>query len=806
VKNHNLKIVLPHLFVGSFFAAWFWIQPFVENLWVELAYYLLATYTLSALFFFRNLVKGLALFGSLLFAARYFHWRLFYTLGTDHPVNVGLSGLIYLAEFYGWMSWLLFLFQTWRPTEWHTKEEPLDFFPTVDLFIPTYNEPVDILRRTIIGARAIDYPADQIKIYLLDDGKRPEMKALAESFGCEYIARPTNEHAKAGNLNYALARSRGERVVCFDADHVPVRSFLKETLPFFKDPKVAYVQTAHHFYNPDIFQKNLLLEREIINEQDLFFRVIQPGRDRHNAAFFAGSGAVFRRSALEEIGGFRTETLTEDLHTSILLHDRGYRSVYYNVPLSAGLSPESVEGHIKQRERWAKGSIQILLKDNPFRKSGLTFCQKICYFASVFYFFHGWARVIYLASPLFFLLFGWMPVNASLAEMVAHYLPYYLASIVAFSTIGGQFRYPFWSDVYETVTCFSLCKASLQSLLWRGSGAFSVTPKGIRSRRATFEVKHTFPHLCLGLLLVVGLLAAVVDFWTDPTTEPSYLNLVWAAYNLLLLGTTMVIARERPQRRATPRLPRNIPCKVFVPEMPSISAITLDLSETGLSFEIPQFILLPPLIRLDLTSSFGEITSVEGKIVRFQKSDRGTYWVGVDFVGLSPQQHQSLIRQMYSPSNSWEQRESETAPWQAVWALLTSWKAAFIRVRDFRREQTRYPLEIPCEVLVGSHVYEGRTLDMSETGVAVRLKESVDFLPEVVQVRFYEGTRIIGLCEAIRKWTKRQSGGTLLGIDFGHHEGRLILAEFFGKQIDWKTESIEGEKSPCPKKGEILQS
>ena len=387
-----------------------------------------------------------------------------------------------------------------------------------------------------------------------------------------------------------------------------------------------------------------------------------------------------------------------------------------------------------------------------------------------------------------------------------HRKPYYLASLVAFSTIGGKFRYPFWSDVYETLTCFNLCKASLQSFFSRESGAFSVTPKGIQSRRASFEMKHTFPHLCLGLLLVVGLVMAAVNSWSDSTAETSYLNLVWASYNLLLLGTTMVIARERPQRRATPRLPRNIPCKVFVPEMPSVSAITLDLSETGLSFEMPQFILLPPLVRLNLTSSFGEITSVEGKIIRFQKNSRGTYWVGVEFVGLSSQQHQSLIRQMYSPSNSWEQRESETAPWQAIWALLTSWKAAFIRFPNFQREKTRYPLEIRCKIFAKGQLYEGMTLDMSETGVAVRLDGSIDHLPEEIQIRFYDLSRIIGTCQSTRKWIKKENGGTIVGIDFGQNEGRFILAEFLGKQLDWKAETTQGGESQCVKKGEVVSS
>ncbi|HLF86291.1 MAG TPA: glycosyltransferase, partial [Nitrospiria bacterium] len=283
---------------------------------------------------------------------RYILWRGIYTLNMQDRISLTISLVVFLAEFYGFIQYILFHYQSGRPTNPVSPAIDDLTVPTVDILIPILNEPSDILYRTIIGCMNQDYPQGKLKVYVLDDGRRKETKTLAEKLSCGYITRPDNKDVKAGNLNNGLQYSKGELVLVFDCDHVPVRSFLRETVGFFLDPKVAFVQTPHHFYNPDTFQRNLKLEREICNEQDLFFHVIQPGRDHYNSAFFAGSGGIFRRSCLEDIGGFKTETLTEDLHTSMELHSRGYKSYYVNKDLSAGLSPESYTSYLKQRKRW----------------------------------------------------------------------------------------------------------------------------------------------------------------------------------------------------------------------------------------------------------------------------------------------------------------------------------------------------------------------------------------------------------------------------------------------------------------------
>ena len=246
-------------------------------------------------------------------------WYLAWRVGTLNPQAPIFSALVYGAELFGFGTALLHIFMCWRLTERIAPPPPIGL--SVDVFVPTYNESVELVRKTLLAARAMDYPH---KTWLLDDGRRPEMEALARQLGCGYLARADNEHAKAGNLNHALAHSSGEFVVVFDADHAPRRDFLVKTLGYFDDEDVAFVQTPQDFYNLDSYQHRWRGKgRTVWTEQSLFFRVIQRGKDYWNAAFFCGSCAVVRRSALDEIGGFATGTVTEDLHTSLRLHARG---------------------------------------------------------------------------------------------------------------------------------------------------------------------------------------------------------------------------------------------------------------------------------------------------------------------------------------------------------------------------------------------------------------------------------------------------------------------------------------------------
>jgi len=386
--------------------------------------------------------------------ARYLLWRGLYTLNTDDWASLLVSWTVYTAEAYAFVQILLFAYHAWSPLE--RQPVPLRRYPNVDIFVTVVDEPLCILRRTLIGCVNQEYPKDCYRVYVLDDGQRDEIKTLAASLNCGYIRRADRQHAKAGNLNHALQETSGEFIAIFDVDHVATSSFLKDTLGFFQDEQVAFVQTPHHFYNPDVFQRNLQLEGSLKNEQALFYRVLQAGRDRHNSAFFAGSCGLFRRRVLLEIGGFRTETVTEDIHTSMIIHAKGYRSCYLNKVLAVGLMPESFERSIKQRVRWAMGHVQILFQTNPFTMRGLTLPQRIGYFASIFYFLHGVPRIICLVAPLFALLFGVIPVTADVPSLVNFFGSYYLATLVMLRTVSRGTRNAFWSDIYETAGSIAL--------------------------------------------------------------------------------------------------------------------------------------------------------------------------------------------------------------------------------------------------------------------------------------------------------------------------------------------------------------
>jgi cellulose synthase (UDP-forming) len=344
----------------------------------------------------RARVVTMALMAVSLFCTfRYGYWRVTQTwngltsAGHLYQWDTAFVLMLLAAEFYAFATLALGYFQTLRPLR--RPPVPLlgnpENWPTVDVFIPPYNEPLSVLRSTILGAQALDYPADKFRVFVLDDGRRKEFADFAAQVGAEYITRTDNAHAKAGNINHALGRTSGECVAIFDSDHIPTRSFLKTTLGWFqRDPQLGMVQTPHHFYSPDPFERNLGQFRKIPNEGELFHRLVQDGNDLWNASFFCGSCAVLRRRALEEIRGIAVETVTEDAHTALRMQRRGWNTAYINLPQAAGLATESLAAHIGQRIRWARGMVQIPRMENPLFASGVTLSQRLCYFNATTHF------------------------------------------------------------------------------------------------------------------------------------------------------------------------------------------------------------------------------------------------------------------------------------------------------------------------------------------------------------------------------------------------------------------------------------
>jgi len=270
----------------------------------------------------------------------------------------------------------------------------------------------------------------------------------------EYISRPDNSHAKAGNINYALKHTHGQYVAIFDCDHIPTRSFLQTSMGWFsRDPKCVLVQTPHHFFSADPFERNFNSFRQMPNEGSLFYGLIQDGNDYWNASFFCGSCAVIESKALLEVGGIAVETVTEDAHTALKLHSLGYNSVYLNNIQAAGLATETLAGHIGQRIRWARGMAQIFRTDNPMFKKGLSVFQRICYSNAMLHFFYGIPRMIFLIMPMAYLFFEQHLINAAAVTILSYALPQLIISSYTNSVIQGKYRRSFWSEEIGRASC-----------------------------------------------------------------------------------------------------------------------------------------------------------------------------------------------------------------------------------------------------------------------------------------------------------------------------------------------------------------
>jgi cellulose synthase (UDP-forming) len=603
----------------------------------------------------QNRGRKLVLTVSLLLYVRYMIWRLIYTIPTDDAASLALGSAVYLAELYGLCQFCFYTYQSWSPTE--RIPAPITTYPTVDIMVTVVDEPLPILRQTLLSCLAQEYPRDRFTVYVLDDGHRAETQQLAASLGCEYLRRPDRpRHAKAGNLNHALYLTHGELVAIFDVDHIPARTFLQDTVGFFDDPKVAIVQTPHHFYNPDIFQRNLRVGDAVKNEQALFFRSLQAGRDTHNSAFFAGSSGLLRRQPLMEIGGFQTQTITEDIHTSMNLHARGYRSCYLNKVLSAGLMPETFDGYLKQRKRWAMGCIQVLLRDNPLTKRGLTLAQRIDYFGSIFYFFFGLPRVICLVAPLATLLFSIPLLKADVFALSNYFFSFFLASALVMRPVSRGSRNPFWSDVYEVAMCFALSIVALKALAApRKERPFEVTPKGQRVRKSSStELSLAWPHLVTFGLLVIGLTFGLWHWWQGADEPGLPVSIFWGSINLLLLTVALFVAREQAQVRQGFRLKRDFSGELSVGGE-GVPARVVDVNEQGAAVTVDEPIFtLQKSAKLSLTSSRGVPVTVTAHIVRQDPMTSGRVAVGLQFDELDSITRQILVDKIYGDPAPWE--------------------------------------------------------------------------------------------------------------------------------------------------------
>ena len=512
-------------------------------------------------------------------------WRWTETLNWNSPI---FSILLVSAETWGLITTAALIFTVWRLR--HRTPPPAPPGLSVDVFITTYDEPLAIVRRTAIGARAIRYPHNT---YILDDGRRDEMRAMAEELGIGYIRRADNKNAKAGNLNNALKHTNGEFVLQLDADHVPLPNILDRLLGFFENPKVAYAQAPQDFYNTDSFTHVVNDgDHRLWEENRIFFSLIQAGKDRMNASFFCGSCGVLRRKAFEEIGGFSTKTVTEDMETSLVLHSRGWESVYYGEMLAYGLAPASAGQYHVQRLRWGQGSMQILRKLNPLRHPGLSWIQRIQYVTSTTVYFDGYQKLVFYLAPMIFFFTGWLPVTTTDRELLVRLVPYLVLTMLSFELLSRGTGWILISERFNMAK-FTTYIAAVPALFTRKTLKFNVTPKG----QGSVPFYTYGPQLMLFALSGVSLVWAVLAFyfgWVDYpvsgwTAAAFLVNAFWVLWNMYFSAFVVRKSLLSRQRRLDHRFIESIPIQVepvtkHGAKMKPRVAMTQDLNPSGLAF------------------------------------------------------------------------------------------------------------------------------------------------------------------------------------------------------------------------------
>jgi cellulose synthase (UDP-forming) len=495
---------------------------------------------------------------ALTWGAVYLTWRVGWTGGGASPVTFTM---LLVTELYGFWALCTLTWFSWRHPP--VGRPPIHSQPTVDVYVCTYDEPEEVVLATLAGCRALRYPHTT---YLLDDGRRENMRQLAELTGAVYMTRPDNSHAKAGNINAALPRTDGELVFMLDADHVPMPDALDAMVGYFEDPRVGLVQSPHDFSNQDSVQHYAVGR----HEQSLFFHVICPGKDRHGAAFWCGSAAVMRREALLRIGGVATDTIAEDFHTTIRLQRHGWTSRYHDEVLVQGLAPHDLDGYLLQRDRWSRGNLAVFtLPESPLRAKELKPLQRLSYLVSLASYLAPPMRLLLLATLALVLWAGWLPMQVNWTTLAVLWLPAVALNLAAGSALARGYMRIAETTHYELMTMGIYARA-LRCVLFPGRTAFKVTPKEGIDLGGTHALGRLKMACALAAVLAAGIAMRVLDLWgVGPLPDlPPIAEVVvplLALIELRRILRTLVLVAGRRQRRLIYRFEGDAPALCLTP-------------------------------------------------------------------------------------------------------------------------------------------------------------------------------------------------------------------------------------------------
>ena len=582
---------------------------------------------------------------------RYFLWRSLSTLNLANPVEGIFSLTLLFMELLAMAgSALQMLLQLTvknrdrQADKYSAAMKENGYNPSVDILIPTYNEPDFILKRTIMGCQALNY--DNKQVYILDDTRRQSVKQLAQELGCNYISRSDNSFAKAGNLNNALKQTDGELIVVFDADFVPTNNFLERTVGFFQKDSIALVQTPQSFYNSDPIAHNLGLENVLTSEEEVFYRHLQPMKDGAGSVVCAGTSFVARRKALKDIGYFVTDSISEDYFTGVKLSAKGYELVYLDEKLSAGLAAESIGAHIEQRLRWVRGTLQALfIKSNPLTIPGLSLWQRIGHLDGILHWFSCIPKVFFLVFPVICIFGRLNPVLSTTSEFVYIFLPFYMMQLTMFAWLNKRSRSVLLSDVYYLIQAIPVFMTVCKVIISPFGKGFKVTPKGLSRDKFNYNWSLALPMTILFAASIVSFSVSILS----PPASGFNIALYWSSYNLLTISVAMITLLDLPKPSFYEWFKTKKEINIYSEDC-SYQSVTQRISEEGVEVVLERSTNLQTEVFVELLP---EVLILPGKVTRSRVQDNFLI-ATIRFESISIEQHRELVQMLYCNPGQWQ--------------------------------------------------------------------------------------------------------------------------------------------------------